>query len=175
MLDKFVNAITGDGGDFLIKLLAKRATSGSNKEALIGTLLGQGLGSDSPLKNLFGAKADEKPEQMSAIQNAIQNGIKAPQGLGFDGAGTNAVQKAIDQGISSINPVSQFKQAEGTLGYADFLINAGILNPDSKITNLLNSKVGEALATSLANISPAGMAVSCHPKVLVKRTMFLLC
>ena len=149
MLDKIVNAMKGDGGDFLIKLLANRATSGSNKDALIGTLLGQGLGSDSPLKNLFGAKADEEPEQMSAIQRAIQSGASAPQGLGFDGAGTDAVQKAISQGISEVDPISKFKQADGTLGYADFLINAGILNPDSKITNLLNSRVGEALATSL--------------------------
>jgi hypothetical protein len=149
-LKKLFNAVTGgDGGDFLLRFLAKRATSDSNKEALIGTLLGQGLGTDNPLKNMFGAETDEKPEQMFGLQQAIQGGDSAPQGLGPNGSGTAAIEKALSQGISSVNPISRFKQADGTLGYADFLINAGILNPDSRITNLLNSKVGEALLTGL--------------------------
>ena len=157
MLDKIVGAFTGgDGGDFLSNLIANRITSkvignNSNKEALLGTLLMQGLGADNPLQNMFGAKADAETEQMSALQKAIQSGDSAPQGLGPNGSGTTAIEKALSQGISAINPVSasRFKQADGTLGYADFLINAGILNPDSRITNLLNSKVGEALLTGL--------------------------
>lgn len=155
MLDKLVSAFTGGGGDFATNLIANRLTSklignNSNKEALLGTLLMQGLGAENPLQNIFGAKADEKTKQMSGIQRAIQNGTNAPQGLGANGAGTAAVQKAIDQGIAAVNPISKFKQAEGTLGYADFLINAGVLEPDSKLASLLNSRVGEALATSLA-------------------------
>ena len=153
MLDKIVGALTGgDGGDFLSNLIANRITSkvignNSNKEALLGTLLMQGLGADNPLQNMFGAKADAETEQMSALQQAIQGD---PRNLGgSEGYAPNVKTSAIKNGIASINPVSKFKQAEGTLGYADFLINAGILNPDSRITNLLNSKVGEALLTGL--------------------------
>jgi hypothetical protein len=153
MLDKIVGALTGgDGGDFLSNLIANRITSkvignNSNKEALLGTLLMQGLGADNPLQNMFGAKADAETEQMSALQQAIQGD---PRNLGgSEGYAPNVKTSAIKNGIASINPVSKFKQAEGTLGYADFLINAGVLQPDSKIASLLNSKVGEALATSL--------------------------
>ena len=88
---------------------------------------------------------------MSGIQQAIQQGVAAPQGLGQNGSGTSAIQKALEKGISAVDPVSQFKQAEGTLGYADFLVNAGLLDPNSKTTNLLNSKVGEALLTALGS------------------------
>jgi len=157
MLDKIVSAVTGgSGGDFLTNLIANRITSkvignNSNKEALIGTLLMQGLGQDNPLKNMFGGEADAKAEQMSGIQQAIQQGVAAPQGLGQNGSGTTAIQKALEKGISAVDPVSQFKQAEGTLGYADFLVNAGLLDPNSKTTNLLNSKVGEALLTALGS------------------------
>lgn len=156
MLDKMFSAVTGgSGGDFLTNLIANRITSkviggNSNKEALMATLLMQGLGQDNPLQNMFGAKADAETEQMSALQKAIQSGDSAPQGLGPNGSGTAAIEKALSEGISAVDPISQFKQAEGTLGYADFLVNAGLLDPNSKITNLLNSRVGEALATSLA-------------------------
>ena len=157
MLDKLVSAVTGgSGGDFLSNLIANRITSkviggNSNKEALMATLLMQGLGQDNPLKNMFGGEADAKAEQMSGIQQAIQQGVAAPQGLGQNGSGTTAIQKALEKGISAVDPVSQFKQAEGTLGYADFLVNAGLLDPNSKTTNLLNSKVGEALLTALGS------------------------
>ena len=159
MLDKLVSAVTGgSGGDFLSNLIANRITSkviggNSNKEALMATLLMQGLGQDNPLKNIFGgeAKVNEQPEQMSALQQAIASGTPAPQGLGQDGSGTKALEKILSQGIASVDPVSQFKQAEGTLGYADFLVNAGLLDPNSKTTNLLNSKVGEALLTALGS------------------------
>ena len=155
MLDKIVGAFTGgDGGDFLSNLIANRITSkvignNSNKEALLGTLLMQGLGADNPLKNMFGAKADAETEQMSNLQKAIQGD---PRNLGgSEGYAPNVKIRAIEKGIASINPVSKFKQAEGTLGYADFLINAGLLDPNSKTTNLLNSKVGEALLTALGS------------------------
>ena len=154
MLDKIVSAVTGGSErDFLTNLIANRITSkviggNSNKEALMATLLMQGLGQDNPLKNIFGGEADAKAEQMSVLQNAVQGD---PRNLGgSEGYAPNVVRNAIDKGIASVDPVSQFKQAEGTLGYADFLVNAGLLDPNSKITNLLNSKVGEALATSLA-------------------------
>lgn len=157
MLDKIVSAVTGGSGkDFLTNLIANRITSkviggNSNKEALMATFLMQGLGADNPLKNIFGGEADAKTEQMSGIQQAIQQNVAAPQGLGQNGSGTAAIEKALSQGIASVNPVSKFKQAEGTLGYADFLINAGLLDPNSKTTNLLNSKVGEALLTALGS------------------------
>ena len=153
-LKKLFNAVTGgSGGDFLSNLIANRITSkvignNSNKEALIGTLLMQGLGADNPLQNMFGAKADAETEQMSALQQVINTGASGPDEA-IQQVRAMQAANAANKGIASINPVSKFKQAEGTLGYADFLINAGILNPDSRITNLLNSKVGEALLTGL--------------------------
>jgi len=153
MLDKLVGAFTGGGGDLAANLVANRLTSklignNSNKEALLGTLLMQGLGAENPLQNIFGAKADEKTEQMSAVQQAISgNSQNNSPGYPF---GPEKAISAAKQGIAAVNPISKFKQAEGTLGYADFLINAGVIEPDSKIANLLNSKVGEAIATSLA-------------------------
>ena len=153
MLDKLVGAFTGGGGDFVTNLIANRLTSklignNSNKEALLGTLLMQGLGAENPLQNIFGAKADEKTKQMSAVQQAISvNSQNNSPGYPFS---PEKAVSAASQGIAAVNPISKFKQAEGTLGYADFLINAGVLEPDSKIANLLNSKVGEAIATSLA-------------------------
>ena len=153
MLDKLVGAFTGGGGDLAANLVANRLTSklignNSNKEALLGTLLMQGLGAENPLQNIFGAKADEKTEQMSAVRQAI-SGNSQNNSPGYPGSPENALNAA-KQGIAAVNPISKFKQAEGTLGYADFLINAGVIEPDSKIANLLNSKVGEAIATSLA-------------------------
>ncbi len=149
MFEKLVSAITGgDGGDLLLKFLAKRATSDSNKEALIGTLLGQGLGTDNPLKNMFGAETDEKPEQMSVLQQGINTGASGPDEA-IQQVRAMQAANAANKGIAAVNPISRFKQADGTLGYADFLINAGVLQPDSKIASLLNSRVGEALATSL--------------------------
>ena len=154
MLDKLVGAFTGGGGDFVTNLIANRLTSklignDSNKEALLGTLLMQGLGAENPLQNIFGAKADEQNEQMSAVQQAITTGASGPDEA-IEQVRAMQAGKAANQGIGAINPISKFKQAEGTLGYADFLINAGVLEPDSKIADLLNSKVGEAIATSLA-------------------------
>ena len=154
MLDKLVGAVTGGGGDFVTNLIANRLTSklignNSNKEALLGTLLMQGLGAENPLQNIFGAKADEQNKQMSAVQQAITTGASGPDEA-IQQVRAMQAGKAASQGIAAVNPISKFKQAEGTLGYADFLINAGVLEPDSKIANLLNSKVGEAIATSLA-------------------------
>ena len=153
-LKKLFNAVTGgSGGDFLSNLIANRITSkvignNSNKEALIGTLLMQGLGADNPLQNMFGAKADAETEQMSALQQVINTGASGPDEA-IQQVRAMQAANAANKGIAAINPISRFKQADGTLGYADFLINAGILNPDSRITNLLNSKVGEALLTGL--------------------------
>ena len=160
MLDKLVGAFTGGGGDLAANLVANRLTSklignNSNKEALLGTLLMQGLGAENPLQNIFGAKADEKTEQMSAVRQAI-SGNSQNYSPGDPSSPANAISAA-KQGIAAVNPISKFKQAEGTLGYADFLINAGVIEPDSKIANLLNSKVGEAIATSLATSLAAGL------------------
>lgn len=138
------------GSKFLSNFLANRITSElvggkSNKEALMFTALQQGLGGDNPFSDMFGSKKTPETEQMSALQNAT-TGISQKNSPG----NPFRPEKAISQGIAAIDPISTFKQAEGTLGYADFLINAGILEPDSKIAQLLNSRVGEALATSLA-------------------------
>ena len=141
------------GSKFLSNFLANRITSElvggkSNKEALMFTALQQGLGGDNPFSDMFGSKKTPETEQMSALQNATAGD---PRNLGgSEGYAPNVVNEIAKKGIAAIDPISTFQQAEGTLGYADFLINAGILEPDSKIAQLLNSRVGEALATSLA-------------------------
>lgn len=155
MFKKLVSAFTGGGGgggDFLSNLVADAITSkvvdgGSTKDALL-TALQQGLGSDNFLKNMFGAETDEKPEQMFGLQQGINTGASGPDEA-IQQVRAMQAANAANKGIAAVNPISRFKQADGTLGYADFLINAGILNPDSRITNLLNSKVGEALLTGL--------------------------
>jgi len=121
--------------------------------AAIGTaipaLFQQGLGSDGfSLDSLFGGGSEKTtnvmgPGKIAQMANPL---VKS----GVDRNLAEAVtRKAAGEAISKINPV--FKQGEGTLGYADFLVKAGVLDPDSKFTNLLNTKVGEALATGVGS------------------------
>jgi len=156
MLDKIVKGIGAlTGGDFVSKLVANAITSkvlgGDTKDALMLTALQQGLGSDG--LNLFGG-------QESAASGMGRGQIaKAATPLVNSGAGVDrqlaeaATRKALGQqateAISKVAPV--FKQGEGTLGYAKFLVDAGLVDPNSKMASLLNSRVGEALATSLVS------------------------
>ena len=136
------------GGDFVSNLLANALTAkvlgGDTKDALMFTALQQGLGTGG----LFGAEKTAQAEQMSGLERAIQSGASAPQGLGQNNAGTKAIQKILTDkaGLAGVTP---FKQADNTLGYSKFLIDAGILDPNSKIASLLNSRVGEAGASML--------------------------
>ena len=121
--------------------------------AALGTavpfLLQQGLGSDGfNLGNLFGGGPEKTANVMGPgkIAQMADPLVKS----GVDRNLANAVtKKAVGETISKINPV--FTQGEGTLGYSKFLVDAGLLDPNSKIANLLNTRVGEALATSLAS------------------------
>ncbi len=121
--------------------------------AAIGTavpaLFQQGLGSDGfNLNSLFGGGSEKTanvmgPGKIAQIANPL---VKS----GVDRNLAEAVtRKAAGETISKINPI--FKQGEGTLGYADFLVKAGVLDPNSKVTDLLNTKVGEALATGIGS------------------------
>ena len=119
--------------------------------AALGTavpfLLQQGLGSDGfSLDSLFGG--DKKTD---AVSGGIANVAKVPMSGPKADEISQATSKVADVVSKSggIDPV--FKQGEGTLGYSKFLIDAGLLDPNSKIANLLNSRVGEALATSLVS------------------------
>ena len=153
MLDKIVQGIGAlTGGDFVSNLIANAITSkvlgGSTKDALMFTALQQGLGSDGfNLGNLFGGGPEKTanvmgPGKIAQIADPL---VKS----GVDRNLANAVtKKAVGETISKINPV--FTQGEGTLGYSKFLIDAGILDPNSKVANLLNTRVGEALATGIA-------------------------
>jgi len=152
MLDKIVQGIGAfTGGDFVSNLIANAITSkvlgGSTKDALMFTALQQGLGSDGfNLGNLFGGGQQSDP-----VNKTIGNMAKVP----MSGPKTDEISQIpskIANAVSSkgaIDPV--FKQGEGTLGYADFLVKAGLLDPDSKFTNLLNTPVGEALATGVGS------------------------
>ena len=118
--------------------------------AAIGTaipaLLQQGLGSDGfNLDSLFGGG-----KQSDAATKAVTNMAQVPMS-GPKADEVSQISK-VANAVSSkgaIDPV--FKQGEGTLGYADFLVKAGLLDPNSKTTDLLNTRVGEAIATSLAS------------------------
>lgn len=117
--------------------------------AALGTavpfLLQQGLGSDGfSLDSLFGG--DKKTD---AVSGGIANVAKVPMS-GPKADEVSQISRVADAVSSkaAIDPV--FKQGEGTLGYSKFLIDAGILDPNSKVANLLNTRVGEALATGIA-------------------------
>jgi hypothetical protein len=153
LFKKGIGALTG--GDLVTNFIANAVTAkvlgGDTKDAIALTALQQGLGSSG--LNLFGADSDVS-SGMSQSQIA-----KAATPLVNSGAGVDrqlaeaATRKALGQtatdAISNISPV--FKQGENTFGYAKFLVDAGILQPDSKLANLLNSRVGEALATGLGS------------------------
>ena len=156
LIKKGIGAVTG--GDLISNFVANAITSkvlgGDTKDALMITALQQGLGGDGlNLGNLFGG-GTEAASGMSQSQIA-----KAATPLVNSGAGVDrqlaeaAIRKALGQeateAISKIDPV--FKQGEGTLGYAKFLVDADMLDPNSKMASLLNSRVGEALATSLVS------------------------
>ena len=139
---------------FLSNLLANYITGrilGGKKGgniAAIGTaipaLLQQGLGSDGfSLDSLFGGG-----KQSDAATKAVTNMAQVPMS-GPKADEVSQISK-VANAVSSkgaIDPV--FKQGEGTLGYADFLVKSGVLDPNSKVTNLLNTRVGEALATGI--------------------------
>lgn len=158
MLDKLVSGIFGGGGgNFLTNLAANAVTSkllgGDTKDALMITALQQGLGSDGlNLGNLFGGGAEKAASGMSqgqiaqAAQSMIDKGVDRQLA---EAATKKALGQQAAQAISKVAPV--FKQGEGTLGYAKFLIDAGLVDPNSKMASLLNSRVGEALATSLVS------------------------
>jgi len=158
MLDKIASSLLGGGGgggsNFLTKLAANAVTSkilgGDTKDALMLTALQQGLGSEG--MNLFGGAGAEADSAMGPgrIAQAATPMVKSGVDRGLAEAATQgAARRAATEAISKVSPV--FKQGEGTLGYAKFLVDAGLVNPDSKIASLLNSRVGEALASGLGS------------------------
>jgi hypothetical protein len=146
-IKKGIGALTG--GDFVTNLVANAITSkvlgGDTKDALMLTALQQGLGSSG--LNLFGGD-----QAAGKATDLVPAPSYATMPMGEAG---RTVQPVINKALNaakvagSIDPV--FKQADNTLGYAKFLVDAGLLKPDSKLTNLLNSRVGEALATGLGS------------------------
>lgn len=128
----------------------------SGGDAFKMALLEQGLGAVGGGNGLFGFGQAE-----GAGGGAGQSAADAARSA-VAGEASSLVNKGVDRGLaeavtrnamtkSAVDPISNpFKQAENTLGYSKFLVDAGILSPDSKLAGLLNSRVGEALATSLA-------------------------
>ncbi len=158
MLDKLVSGIFGgSGGNFLTNLAANAITSkilgGDTKDALMFTALQQGLGSEGlNLGSLFGGGAEKASTGMGpgAIAKAATPLVNADVDRRLAEAATKkALGDQVTNAISKVAPV--FKQGENTLGYAKFLVDAGLLQPDSKLASLLNSRVGEALATGLGS------------------------
>jgi len=149
MLDKIIQGIGAfTGGDFVSNLIANAITSkvlgGSTKDALMFTALQQGLGGNG--LNLFGGQ-EAAPQQI----NLPPSSSPAANSMMEAGKNVSPVNNVLNaaSATSKINPV--FTQADNTLGYAQFLVDAGLVKPDSKIATLLNSRVGEALATGLGS------------------------
>ncbi len=110
-------------------------------------MISQGLGSDGfNFETLFGG--DKKSDQIS---NAVGNIANVPTSGPKTDEVSKITSKVADSVLSKkdIDPV--FTQADNTLGYSKFLVDLGILDPNSKIANLLNSRVGEALATGIGS------------------------
>lgn len=106
--------------------------------AAIGTaipaLLQQGLGSDGfSLDSLFGGgkQSDAATKAVTKVADPIVQ--KGPSGFPSADATAKTIKAA--NVAKDIAPV--FQQGEGTLGYADFLVKSGILDPNSKVTDLL--------------------------------------
>jgi len=155
LIKKGLGAFTG--GDLASNLVANYLTSkvlgGDTKDALMFTALQQGLGSNGfNLGNLFGGGAETAASEMGPGQIAraatplVNSGVDRQLA---EAVTRKALGQEATQAISKIAPV--FKQDPKTLGYAKFLIDAGVLDPNSKMASLLNSRVGEALATSLVS------------------------
>ena len=154
-IKKGIGALTG--GDFVTNLVANAVTSkvlgGDTKDALMLTALQQGLGSDGlNLGNLFGGGAE------TAASGQQRNELLASLGADMSSEIPEVADRAMKtaeylntspEALKQISPV--FKQGEGTLGYAKFLVDANLIDPNSKMASLLNSRVGEALATSLVS------------------------
>jgi len=153
MIDKLLEGIGKvTGGDFVTDLIGNVVTSkilgGDTKDALMLTALQKGLGSDG--LNLFGGGAQR------AGQDLQKNELLASLGADMSSEIPEVADRAMKtfeylntspEALKKIDPI--FKQDPKTLGYAKFLVDAGLLSPDSKMASLLNSRVGEALATSL--------------------------
>jgi hypothetical protein len=117
------------------------------------TALQQGLGSEGlNLGNLFGGGAE------TAASGPQRNELLASLGADMSSEIPEVADRAMKtfeylntspEALKKIAPV--FKQDPNTLGYAKFLVDAGILDPNSKMASLLNSRVGEALATGLGS------------------------
>ena len=155
MFDKIIKGLGSlTGGNFLTNLAANAVTSkllgGDTKDALMFTALQQGLGSDGlNLGNLFGGGAETAKADMAAkfVPTAADKAISGK--MGADALATRPNLATVAKTAADLAPV--FKQGEGTLGYAKFLVDAGLVDPNSKMASLLNSRVGEALATSLVS------------------------
>ena len=155
MFDKILKGLGSlTGGNFLTNLAANAVTSkllgGDTKDALMFTALQQGLGSDGlNLGNLFGSGAETAKADMAAkfVPTAADKAISGK--MGADALATRPNLAKVAKTAADLAPV--FKQGEGTLGYAKFLVDAGLVDPNSKMASLLNSRVGEALATSLVS------------------------
>jgi len=137
------------GGDFVSNLLANALTSkvlgGDTKDALMFTALQQGLGTGG----LFGGEKAAQAEQISGLEGLMSQGVdRSLAKAAVESRAKNKIQDALASraGLAGVTP---FKQADNTLGYSKFLIDAGILDPNSKIASLLNSRVGEAGASML--------------------------
>lgn len=117
----------------------------------INAALGQG-GQGNVFSSAFGKAKDQGIGAADAAQAQARDIARdaVSKKMGADAATTmkTAGQKAAAD-LAGPKAISAFKQAPGTLGYSKLLVDSGLFGPDNRLVNLLNSPVGEALATSL--------------------------
>jgi hypothetical protein len=120
----------------------------------INAALGQG-GNQNIFSNLFGGSSESQgigaaetqaDRAINIAQNAISNKMDADAKPTMSEAG-----RKVASSLARPKSISKFEQAPGTLGYSKFLVDSGIFGPDNRLVNLLNSPVGEALATALVS------------------------
>lgn len=152
MLDKILSfgskLLTGSGNpiaDLATNFLISKALGGDASDAVKGTMLQQGLGST----DILGLLGGEKTGTMTGLGGMAPSYATIPMGEKGRMVSPASAAKATSaaKGIASIKP------AEGTLGIAPFLAEAGILDPQGKAASLLNSRVGEALLFGLGSVA----------------------
>ena len=158
----FTNFLTAAAGNYLrSKIMGQDPSAG---DVLKMTLLDQGInaalgqgGQGNIFTNAFGRKtadqgigaaATQADRARQIAQGAISNKMDADAAPVMSAAGQKTASALTRPKAIAAAP---FQRGEGTLGYADFLVKSGVLGPSNPLANMLNTPVGEALATALVS------------------------
>ena len=150
LITKGLQLVSGGGANPVGNIIGKAIGNYVLGRALGGKKAGNVLAASTllgdPLSQLMFGKNSKQTEQLSPLMKGLGGVKTGSSGLPNIDATAKAAQAA--QTAKNIAPV--FEKGEGTLGYADFLVKAGLLDPKSGLTSALNTPVGEGVATMLA-------------------------